>query len=306
MKIPGNQLEFEKMFTKEEQCIEYLFRVRFPDGYICPKCDHSECWVNSRGLIICRHCKYELSITAGTIFHNTKLPLTTIFRALWWIVAQKNGVSAVGLQRILGFGSYRTAWSWLHKFRRLMVVPGREKLSGFVEVDETYVGGKSKGKRGRGAEGKSVVAIAVEVIGKGTGRVRLSVVPDARKRTLSAFIEENIEHGSTLTTDDWRGYKGINLKGYEHTIEIMKVKSGDDELLANVHRVASLLKRWLIGTHQNYIGGENLKYYLDEYTFRYNRRKSKSRGLLFCRLIEQAVVHSPVPYKKIIYSSVIE
>jgi transposase-like protein len=303
MKIPDNQLEFEKMFTKEEQCLEYLFQVRFPDGYICPRCDHSECWVNSRGLIICQHCKYELSFTAGTIFHNTKLPLTTIFRALWWIVAQKNGVSAVGLQRVLGLGSYRTAWTWLHKFRRLMVIPGREKLSEIVEIDETYVGGKSKGKRGRGAEGKSVVAIAVEVTGRGTGRVRLDVMPDARKKTLFAFIEENIEPGSTITTDDWRGYKGINLKGYDHKIEIMKVKSGDEELLANVHRVASLLKRWLIGTHQNYIGGENLKYYLDEYTFRYNRRKSKSRGLLFYRLIEQAVVHSPVQYKDIIYSS---
>jgi transposase-like protein len=305
MKIPDNQLEFEKMFTKEEQCLEYLYQVRFPDGYICPKCDHTDCWVNSRGLIICRHCKYELSFTAGTIFHNTKLPLTTIFRALWWIVAQKNGVSAVGLQRVLGLGSYRTAWTWLHKFRRLMVVPGREKLTGSVEIDETYVGGKSKGKRGRGAEGKSVVAIAVEVVGRGTGRVRLDVVPDARKKTLFAFIKDNVESGSTITTDDWRGYKGINLKGYDHKIEIMKVKSGDDELLANVHRVASLLKRWLIGTHQNYIGGENLQYYLDEYTFRYNRRKSKSRGLLFYRLIQQAVVHSPVPYKKIIYSSVI-
>ena len=304
MKIPGNQLEFEKMFTKEEQCIEYLFEVRFPDGYLCPRCDHSECWVNIRGLIICRHCKYELSITAGTIFHNTKLPLTTIFRALWWVIAQKNGVSAVGLQRVLGLGSYRTAWTWLHKFRRLMVVPGREKLSGVIEIDETYVGGKSTGKRGRGSEGKSVVAIAVEIIGRGTGRVRLDVVPDARKKTLTSFIEENIEPGSTITTDDWRGYKGINLKGYGHKIEIMKVKSGDEELLANVHRVASLLKRWLIGTHQNYIGGEHLQHYLDEYTFRYNRRRSKSRGLLFYRLIEQAVVHSPVSYKKIIYSSV--
>jgi len=303
MKIPENQLEFEKMFAREEQCLEYLYQVRFPEGYICPKCEHSDYWYNSRGLIICKKCKYELSFTAGTIFHNAKLPITTIFRALWWVVAQKNGVSAVGLQRVLGLGSYRTAWMWLHKFRRLMVVPDRGKLSGTVEVDETYVGGKKKGKRGRGAEGKAIVAIAVEVKGRATGRVRMEVIPDTTKKSLFAFIRGNIETGSKLVTDDWRGYKGINLKGYDHKIEIMKVKSEDEELLPHVHRVASLLKRWLIGTHQNYIGVENLKYYLDEYTFRYNRRTSKSRGLLFYRLIEQAVVHAPVRYDDIIYSS---
>jgi transposase-like protein len=303
MKIPDNQLEFEKMFTKEEQCIEYLSQVRYQEGYNCPKCDHNEFWFNARGLTICKACKYELSITAGTIFHNAKLPLTTIFRALWWVVAQKNGVSAVGLQRVLGLGSYRTAWTWLHKFRRLMVVPGRDKLSGVVEVDETFVGGTKKGKRGRGAEGKAVVAIAVEVKDRSTGRVRIEVIPDAKKKSLAKFICNNIDTGSKLITDDWRGYKGINLKGYGHQIEIMKMKSGDEEILANVHRVASLLKRWLIGTHQNYIGIENLQYYLDEYTFRYNRRKSKSRGLLFYRLIEQAVIHKPVNYLNLIYSS---
>lgn len=303
MKIQNNQLEFEKMFTNEEQCLQYLFQVRFPEGYICPKCEHVDYWNNSRGLIICQKCKYELSITAGTIFHNAKLPMTTIFRALWWVVAQKNGVSAVGLQRILGLGSYRTAWLWLHKFRRLMVVPGREKLSGVVEIDETYVGGEKKGKRGRGAEGKAIVAIAVEVKEKGTGRVRMEVIPDVKKKSLLAFILGNIEPGSKLITDDWRGYKGINLKGFGHRIEIMKVKSGDEEILANIHRLASLLKRWLIGTHQNYIGNENLQYYLDEYTFRYNRRTSKSRGLLFYRLIELAVVHVPVHYNDIRYSS---
>jgi len=303
MKIPDNQLEFEKMFTKEEQCIEYLSQIRFREGYNCPKCDHNDFWFNARGLIICKKCKYELSVTAGTIFHRSKLPLTTIFRALWWVVAQKNGVSAVGLQRVLGLGSYRTAWTWLHKFRRLMVVPGRDMLSGTVEVDETYVGGTKKGKRGRGAEGKAIVAIAVEVKGAATGRVRMAVVPDAKKKSLSTFICNNIEQGSKLITDDWKGYKGINLKGFEHQIEMMKVKSGDEEILTHVHRVASLLKRWLIGTHQNYVGIENLQYYLDEYTFRYNRRTSNSRGLLFYRLIEQAVIHNPINYSQIIYST---
>jgi transposase-like protein len=299
METPKNQMEFEKMFTTEEQCLAYLQEFRFPSGYTCRKCGHKEYWVNNRGLLICKYCKDELSITAGTIFHRSKLPLTTIFRALWWMVAQKNGVSAVGLQRVLGLGSYRTAWTWLHKFRRLMVFPGRDKLSGNVEVDETLVGGKKSGKRGRGAEGKLLVVIAVEIMEKGTGRVRLSIIPDASKRTLTKFIKENIEEGSTLITDGWKGYVGISEKGYEHVIEDKTKMMDGQEVLPNIHRIASLLKRWLLGTHQNFIGEQYLSYYLDEYTFRHNRRKSHSRGLLFQRLIEQAVIHVPVEYKSI-------
>ena len=166
MRIPENQIEFEKMFTTEEQCLNYLKELRFPKGYSCRKCQHNEYWLNNRGIMVCKNCKNELSITSGTIFHRSKLPLVVIFRALWWMVAQKNGVSAVGIQRVLGLGSYRTAWVWLHKFRRLMVFPGRNKLSGKIEVDETLVGGKRSGKRGRGAEGKSLVVIAVEILEK--------------------------------------------------------------------------------------------------------------------------------------------
>lgn len=162
MKIPKDQLEFENMFRTEEQCLNYMKELRFPTGYLCRKCNHNEYWNNTRGLLICKSCRDELSITAGTIFHRSKLPVLVIFRALWWMVAQKNGVSAVGLQRVMGIGSYRTAWTWLHKFRRLMVFPGRDKLTGKVEVDETFVGGKKPGNRGRGAEGKSLVMIAIE------------------------------------------------------------------------------------------------------------------------------------------------
>lgn len=300
MEIPKNQMEFEKMFTTEEQCLAYLKELRFPNGYSCRKCGHTNYWINKRGLLVCKYCKDDLSITAGTIFHRSKLPLTTIFRALWWMVAQKNGVSAVGLQRVLGLGSYRTAWTWLHKFRRLMVFPGRDKLSGEVEVDETLVGGKKAGKRGRGAEGKSLVVIAIELMKKGTGRVRLSIIPDASKKSLTKFIKENIEEGSTIITDGWKGYTDISKKGYQHTIEDnTKMLDDGQEVLPNVHRIASLLKRWLLGTHQNFIGEQYLSYYLDEYTFRHNRRKSHSRGLLFQRLIEQAVKHVPIEYKSI-------
>lgn len=299
MRIPENQIEFEKMFTTEEQCLDYLKELRFPKGYSCQKCQHNEYWLNNRGIMVCKSCKNELSITSGTIFHRSKLPLVVIFRALWWMVAQKNGVSAVGIQRVLGLGSYRTAWVWLHKFRRLMVFPGRNKLSGKIEVDETLVGGKKAGKRGRGAEGKSLVVIAVEIMEKGTGRVRMSLVSDASKKSLGKFINENIETGSNLITDGWKGYTGISKKGYHHEIEDKTKMLDGEEILPNVHRIASLLKRWLLGTHQNYIGKGYLSYYLDEYTFRYNRRKSNSRGLLFQRLIEQGVLHKPVEYKSI-------
>jgi len=299
MRIPENQIEFEKMFTTEEQCLDYLKELRFPKGYSCRKCQHNEYWLNNRGIMICKNCKNELSITSGTIFHRSKLPLVVIFRALWWMVAQKNGVSAVGIQRVLGLGSYRTAWVWLHKFRRLMVFPGRNKLSGKIEVDETFVGGKRSGKRGRGAEGKSLVVIAVEILEKGTGRVRMSLISDASKKSLRKFINENIETGSNLITDGWKGYTGISKSGYQHEIEDKTKLLDGEEILPNVHRIASLLKRWLLGTHQNYIGEGYLSYYLDEYTFRYNRRKSNSRGLLFQRLIEQGVLHEPVEYKSI-------
>jgi transposase-like protein len=301
MSIAKNQLEFEKMFTTEEQCLEYLMEQRFPHGYICRKCQHTEYWLNKRKIMICKSCKDELSVTSGTIFHKSKLPLVTIFRALWWMVAQKNGVSAVGLQRILGLGSYRTAWTWLHKFRRLMVFPNRDRLKGIVEVDETFVGGKKAGKRGRGAEGKSLVIIAVEILekGKGTGRVRMALIPDASSVSMEEFIIHNIEKGSTIITDGWNGYTGISKKGYQHKIEEKVKMQEEEEILPNVHRVASLLKRWLLGTHQNYVGKQHLPYYLDEYTFRYNRRKSKSRGLLFQRLIEQGVMHIPVEYQLI-------
>ncbi len=299
MEIPKNQIEFEKMFATEEQCLKYLYEIKFSKGFYCPKCKYEKYWLNKRGVLVCKNCRCETSITSGTIFHKNKLPLVVLFRALWWIVAQKSGVSAAGLQRVLGIGSYRTAWSWLHKFRRLMVFPGRNKLSGKIEVDETFVGGKKSGKKGRGAEGKSIVVIAVEILEKGTGRIRMSIVSDASKKSLTKFINENIEKGSKLITDGWKGYTGISKKGFQHEIVNKTKILEDEEILPNVHRIASLLKRWLLGTHQNYVGKDYLAYYLDEYTFRYNRRKSNSRALLFQRLIEQGVLHKPVEYKSI-------
>jgi len=300
MNYPANQMKFEKMFSTEQRCIDYLIKIRWPNGFICPKCKHDDYWIVEKNLMKCKRCKYRLSPTAATIFHRSKKPLMVWFRAMWWMIVQKNGVSALSVQRILGLGSYKTAWTWLHKFRRLMVVPGRDKLSGRVEVDETLVGGKKSGKRGRGAEGKVLVVIAVEVKDRGAGRARLSIIPSASKRSLKKFITQNVESGSCIISDGWKSYNDVELWGYTHEIKNETKTFEKQEVLPNVHRIASLLKRWLLGTHQSYMNTSHLEYYLDEFTFRYNRRKSKSRGLLFYRLIEQAVAHKPVSYDKII------
>jgi transposase-like protein len=300
MKYPANQMEFEEMFKTEQDCINYLISLRWPNGFVCTQCGSMRYWKKSKGRFECQDCHKETTIINDTIFHKTTKPLLIWFHAIWWIVAQKNGVSAKGLQKILGLGSYQTAWTWLHKFRRLMVLNGRNKLEGTVEVDEVHVGGKTSGKRGRGAEGKSLVAVAVEVKGRKTGRVRLSKIPDASAKSLKSFIEQNIEPASTIVTDGWLSYSGLDKMGYDHKVQKAVVKEDDEEILPNVHRIASLLKRWLLGTHQSYLNKNKMGYYLDEYVFRYNRRTSNSRGLLFLRLLEQAVNTAPVTYDKVI------
>lgn len=300
MDYPGNQMEFEKMFQTEQDCIDYVTSIRWVHGFECPVCCSRRYWKKNKGRYECRDCHTETTVTNGTIFHKSTKPLLLWFRAIWWMVAQKNGVSAKGLQKILGLGSYQTAWTWLHKFRRLMILSGRSKLQGTIEVDEVFIGGKKSGKRGRGAEGKSLVAVAVEIKGKKTGRVRLSKIPNASSKSLNEFIINNIKKSSKVITDGWNGYNDLNQIGYIHEIQNSLVKNGEENILPNVHRIASLLKRWLLGTHQSYLNKNKLEYYLDEYVFRYNRRTSTSRGLLFLRLIEQAVITPPVSYKEII------
>ena len=300
MEYPANQMKFEEMFKTEQDCIDYLVDLRWPDGFVCPQCGSIRFWKKNKGRYECSDCHKETTVINNTMFHKTTKPLSIWFRAIWWMVAQKNGVSAKGLQKVLGLGSYQTAWTWLHKFRRLMVLSGRSKLHGSIEVDEVLVGGKTHGKRGRGAEGKSLIAVAVEVKGRKTGRVRIEKIPDASSKSLKSFIERNIENTSTIITDGWPSYSVLKKMDYKHKVQKSTVINEDEEILPNVHRIASLLKRWLLGTHQSYLNKNKLGYYLDEYVFRYNRRTSNSRGLLFMRLLEQAVITEPVSYDKII------
>jgi transposase-like protein len=304
MEIPEHQLSFEKMFNTEEQCLHYVIDLRWPDSYECSRCKNKFYWIGSKKRIICTRCEFQTTVISGTIFEQTNKPLVLWFRAIWWMISQKNGVSAIGLQKILGLGSYKTAWTWLQKLRLLTVNPDRGKLIGEVEVDETFIGGKKEGKRGRGSEKKSLVVIAVEVLKKGTGRIRLQIVLSASAKDLTQFINTHIEPGSTIITDGWKGYSRVSGKGYYHQIQSLKENGNEDQMLANAHRVASLLKRWLLGTHQNYVSPRRLQNYLEEFVFRYNRRKSNSRGLLFQRIMEQAVKHNPVKYEEIMSNSI--
>ena len=288
--------EFESRFSSEEACRNYLFRLRWPLGFICPRCQATKAWPTKRNLLVCAACGYQVSMTAGTIFQDTRKPLGMWFRAMWFATNQKTGASALGLQRLLGLGSYLTAWTWLHKLRRAMVRPGRDRLSGQVEVDETYIGGEKPGKRGRGALGKSLVLIAAEQDGRRIGRIRLVRVPDASGESLEEAIRRSIIPGSTINTDGWKGYSRLISHGYAHSV-VRKTAEIGDNLLPHCHRVASLLKRWILGTHQGAVSHDHLDYYLDEYTFRFNRRTSRSRGKLFYRLVQQAVSVEPAPYK---------
>lgn len=295
-----NLLEFEKGFGTEEQCREYLYKLRWPEGCCCPRCRCRKVWKISDVKYKCQNCGYQTSVTSGTIFQGTHKPLTLWFRAIWYVTSQKNGTSALGLQGILGLGSYHTAWLWLHKLRRAMIRPDRDKLHGTVEVDEAYLGAPDKGgKRGRGSGNKALVAIAVETNDQKIGRIRMSVIDDASSKSLHPFIESSVEIGATIVSDGWSGYCGLSEKGFDQAVQ--KPKASDDvSLLPHVHTVISLLKRWLLGTLQGSCSKEHLAYYLDEYCFRFNRRKSKSRGMLFYRLLQNAVRLQPSSYKDII------
>jgi transposase-like protein len=298
---PRTIAEFEGRFSTDAGCREYLVEMRWPDGFRCPRCGGRKASLVREILFQCSACRHQTSVTAGTIFQDIRKPLTMWFRAIWYVTSQKNGASALGIQRVLGLRSYQTAWVWLHKLRRAMVRPDRDRLSGWVEVDETYIGGLEEGKQGRGGVDKALIVIAAQADGKGIGRIRMAVVPDASGGSLHGFVKDSIAPGSTIHTDGWLGYSGLQNEDYDHEVTRLRGNLKDaSKLLPRVHRVASLLKRWLLGTHQGAVSHQHLQYYLDEFTFRFNRRKSGNRGKLFFRLIEQALATAPEPYHAIV------
>jgi hypothetical protein len=291
---PKTLMDFERRFATDDACRDYLGALRWPNGFVCPRCQGARGWKMSRGLWLCGGCRHQTSVTAGTIFQDSHLPLSLWFRAMWYVTTQKNGASALAVQRLLGLGSYKTAWALLHKLRRAMVRPGRDRLQGTVEVDEAYWGGEEAGMIGRKTEEKALIVVAAEVDGAGIGRIRMWRIATPDRTNLHEFIRDAIESGSTVRTDGLPAYR--QLKGYVHDRQIQRRQLPDEHLLPRVHRVISLLKRWLLGTHQGAVRHDYLDYYLDEFTFRFNRRTSRSRGKLFYRLAQQAVQVSPVPF----------
>ncbi len=293
---PQTYREFAIMFPSNQSCIDYLVELRWNNGFICPKCKASSIpWSQTHNRLTCSSCRHQTTVTAGTIFDKTRTPLIVWLEVAWHITTAKNGMSAKTIEQTLGI-KYRAAWTMLQRFRIAMVNTERTKLSGMVEVDETLIGGIGVGgKRGRGSE-KSIVVIAIELHEpKGFGRIRMRLIPDASGHSLRKFIGDVVQLGSTICTDGWKGYNDLDSFGYNHKVTVLS--SSEDQAhisMPGVHRIASLLKRWILGTHQGSFSTDHLQSYLEEYTFRFNRRLSKNRGLIFRRLLEQAVSTSPI------------
>jgi len=292
-------MEFVDSFSSEQACLAYLYRIRWPKGFVCPECSGRRGWLTNRGTVFCGGCQRQTSATAGTILHQTRTDLRKWFLAGWLLCTQKTGVSAKTLQRELRVG-YKTAWLMLQKLRQATVRAERSQLSGKVEVDETYIGGLESGAVGRQLVEKALVVIAVELDGKKVGRVRLRHVPDASGESLVGFLKDCVAPGATVHTDDWNGYNGVSAAGFIHRVTRLE---HDPERVRkyfpHVHLVASLLKRWLVATHQGRVEKAHLQGYLDEYGFRFNRRRSAHVGKLFYRLMEQMVLRKAKTYREI-------
>jgi transposase-like protein len=308
---PRNWSEFLDWFASEEACLEYLEQLRWPGGFACPSCGVvGEPYRSSRARLKCSSCSHQATVTAGTIFDKTRTPLRVWLAAAWYLTNQKHGVSALGLQRVLGLGGYETAWTMLHRFRRAMVRPDRDLLKGVVEVDETYLSitdrdapiAADQRRKRKNQTDQVVVAIAVELAQpKGFGRIRLRRIGDDSAEHVVPFVQANVAPGSQVRTDGSASYRALNDLGYNHERRVMLgTKDPAHVSLAGVHRVAALIKRWILGTHHGSVQPAHLDAYLDEFVFRFNRRGSASRGMLFYRLLQHAVITAPVTYGEVV------
>jgi transposase-like protein len=278
--FPKTIREFQLQFASEEACQQYLASCRWPDGFVCPRCGGRRAYelVKLRRWQ-CTGCRHQVSLTAGTILHNTKTPLTVWFWAAYLMTTDKRGVSALLFQRQLGLRRYETAWMMLHKFRRAMINLTRQQLRGEVEVDDTWVGGAQAGLRGsRQLRGRkaALVLVAVEKRGRGTGRARMEVIPDFKSVTLITFLKQNVESGSTVYTDGLKSFTGLQEAGFKHVPRSQplrtELRKGAKSVVPLADRAIGNLQQWLIGTHHGVSRGQ-LQVYLDEFVFRHNRRK---------------------------------
>ena len=293
--IPPNALAFEKRFRTERSCRLALLRTRWPDGFACPRCGSPRYFeLRSRPVIECARCKKQVSLLAGTLFHAAKLPLTLLFRLVYLVVAEKSGTNACALSRQVGV-SYPTALLWMRKVRDAMSARRRTRLNGEVEVDETIVGGKQEGSRGRRLGKKLYVVVMAEDRGDdGIGRIRLRAAERADGKTLGRIVRSEVEKGSLLRTDGWSPYRRLADEGYGH-VALAIEGSGEPAhvRLPLVHLVASLLKRYLRGTFHGSTSRRWLQTMLWEFEYRFNRRRSGRRPLLFFRLLESGVRQRP-------------
>jgi hypothetical protein len=298
---PSSLPEFEARFPDDAACARWLFEKRWPDGFRCPGCGHDKGWELGRGtlLVECARCRRQTSVTAGTVLHRSHLGLRTWFLAAWLVATHRNGISARQLWLQLGLGSYKTAWLLLGKLRRAMVDPEREPLAGLVEVDETSLPFRAEDepvapKPGRSHEGRLLIAGAVEIVGRGPGRVRLAVIEDYSAGSLGGFVKAAVADGGTVVSDGWSGYKG--LKDVKHDPKVI----GDTPahlVLPWVHRVFANVKRWGLGVYHG-LRRRHLQGYLDEFVFRFNRRRTPAAA--FERLLGLAVTLQPAPYHMLI------
>ena len=302
--FPKNLREFQTQFATEEACQQYLVRCRWPDGFVCPSCGHDRAYeLAGQRLWQCAGCRHQASVTAGTILHKSRTPLTIWFWAAYWMATDKRGVSALLLQRQLGLGNYETAWMILHKFRRAMVNASREPLRGGVEIDDTWIGGSQAGLRGsRQLKGRkaALVLVAVEKRGQASGRVRMAVIPNFRAATLLAFLKEHVAPGSTVYTDGLKSYVGLKEAGYQHVARIQPTRAalrkGNKSAVPLADRAIGNLQQWLIGTYHG-VSKEQLQVYLDEFVFRHNRRRQPMAA--FQTLLGLGSVKPPTPYRQI-------
>jgi hypothetical protein len=277
---PESWREFTRRFASETDCERFLYAVRYPEGFECPRCGVTRGWrLDGQRLIECTH-GHKLSLTAGTVLHGTRQRLLTWFHGAYLISTLTPGISALQFQRQLGIRRYQTAFELLHKIRSVLVAPGRERLKAEVEVDETFVGGKDAETDGRGGD-KVLVVGAVELVAvrrpsgarhTRSGRLRLAAVPDASADSLAGFVEAEVARGAIVHTDGWDGYRRLQRSGYDHRRLVQGKGRDANHGLPHIHRVFANLKAWLHGTHHGRIEPHYLQAYLNEYTFRFNRR----------------------------------
>lgn len=298
LEYPLTILEFQRRFATEDACREYLFCSRWPEGFVCPGCGGRQSGAQTRRLLwVCTACGQQTSVTAGTVMHGTRMPLRTWFWAAYLVSTFHPGISAKQLQRQLGIGCHETAWAMLHKLRGAMIAPEREPLKREVEIDEFFLGGYEEGLKGGRQRGKKTLCgIAIEVHGRGSGRVRLAVLPDASGPALLAFTQATTQQGAIVHTDGLQSYRVLAGAGYEHRRCAQRTAAPGEQLLPRAHRAISNLKAWMHGTHRG-VSPEHLPVYLDEFVFRHNRRGTPMAG--FQTLLGLGARHQPITYRDI-------